>query len=246
MNGPELGSVRVVFLDAGHTLLRPDPAVELRYASTAARFGIASDAAAIRERFARLWREGRAEREAGLFRTDGEGTKRFWRGFVARVFEPWIGQGDPFDELFEALYHEFATRAAWRLFDDALPVLEALRAAGLRLAVLSNWDLRLRELLDRLDVTPFFDVIVISAEVGYEKPSPLIFAHALEAMNASPGEALHVGDSLEEDVAGALSAGLAAVHLDRRAEGPRTAELPGLGPYLVLPSLAALRQALGR
>ncbi len=240
MTGPDLGRVRVVFLDAGHTLLRPDPAVELRYASTAARFGIRGDPAAIRERFGRLWREGRAEREAGLYRTDAEGTERFWRGFVARVFEPWTGGGEAFDRFFEALYEEFTTPAAWRLFDDALPCLESLRGAGLRLAVVSNWDLRLRDLLDRLGVSPLFEATVISAEVGFEKPAPQIFARALEAMAALPSETLHVGDSLEDDVAGALGAGLDAAHLDRRAPATAPAELPGLGRYLVTPSLAAL------
>ncbi len=67
-------------------------------------------------------------------------------------------------------------------------------AAGLKLAVVSNFDTRLRPLLDALELSPLFDTIVVSAEVGAEKPNPLLFETACSQLGIDPEEALHVGD----------------------------------------------------
>jgi putative hydrolase of the HAD superfamily len=98
---------------------------------------------------------------------------------------------------------------------DAYPevpaVLEALRAGGARLAVVSNWDVSLHDVLERTGVRPLVDAVVISAELGAAKPDPAIFRAALGRLGAGAQGALHVGDSVEHDVAGARAAGLEAV-----------------------------------
>jgi putative hydrolase of the HAD superfamily len=98
---------------------------------------------------------------------------------------------------------------------DAYPevpaVLEALRAGGARLAVVSNWDVSLHDVLERTGVRPLVDAVVISAELGAAKPDPAIFRAALGRLSAGADGALHVGDSVEHDVAGARAAGLEAV-----------------------------------
>jgi putative hydrolase of the HAD superfamily len=102
-------------------------------------------------------------------------------------------------------------------FADVAPALRALRDCGCRLVVVSNWDVSLHDVLARLGLARLVDGIVTSAETGVRKPSPEIFRRA-RALAATP-VAIHVGDSLEEDVAGARAAGIEPV-LIRRDGGP--------------------------
>jgi putative hydrolase of the HAD superfamily len=102
-------------------------------------------------------------------------------------------------------------------FPDAAPALVALRAAGLRLAVVSNWDCSLRSVLSDLGLAAAVDAVVVSAQAGAAKPDGAIFAAALEELRCRAPAAVFVGDSLETDVAGARSAGLRAFLLDRSA-----------------------------
>jgi putative hydrolase of the HAD superfamily len=85
--------------------------------------------------------------------------------------------------------------------------LARLRALGLELAVVGNWDLRLPEHLDRLGLAPFFSAVVSSASAGAAKPDPRPFLAALELVAVSPERALHVGDSAADED-GARAAGL--------------------------------------
>jgi putative hydrolase of the HAD superfamily len=115
------------------------------------------------------------------------------------------------EELTEALLDSLR----FTPFPDAAPALAALRAAGLRLAVVSNWDCSLRSVLAELGLAGAVDAIVVSAEAGALKPEAAIFRSALEQLRREPHEAVFVGDSLETDVYGARAAGLRALLLDR-------------------------------
>ena len=119
---------------------------------------------------------------------------------------------------------------------DAAPALRKLRDGGLRLAVASNWDASLPEVLERAGLRELVDAVVASAAVGAAKPDPALFHAALEAVGASPAEALHVGDSFERDVAGARSAGVRAVLLARDGR-PGAAGVAAIGSLGELPSL---------
>jgi putative hydrolase of the HAD superfamily len=103
-------------------------------------------------------------------------------------------------------------------FPDAVRLLERARVAGRRTIVVSNWDVSLAEVLERSGLAPLLDGVVVSAAVGAAKPSPAIFARALELAGTSAADCLHVGDSLTEDVAGARAVGIEAVLLDRRGD----------------------------
>jgi putative hydrolase of the HAD superfamily len=81
--------------------------------------------------------------------------------------------------------------------------------------VVSNWDVSLHDVLERTGLRPLVDAVVISAELGVAKPDPAIFAAALERLGVAAGDALHVGDSVEHDVAGARAAGIDAVLVAR-------------------------------
>ena len=98
-------------------------------------------------------------------------------------------------------------------------MLRALRDAGCRLAVVSNWDAALSDVLGALGLLPFFDVVVASAPEGRSKPDPELFRRALDRLGVAPGDAVHVGDSEEHDVLGARAAGVEPVLLRRGGGG---------------------------
>jgi putative hydrolase of the HAD superfamily len=104
-------------------------------------------------------------------------------------------------------------------YPDAAPALAALAGRGMRLVCVSNWDISLPDVLARCGLADAFDGVVTSAGSGARKPDPAIFAAALDLAGCSADEALHVGDTLEEDVAGAGAAGISALLLDREGGG---------------------------
>ena len=120
-----------------------------------------------------------------------------------------------------------------RPYPEVPGVLAELGDMGIARVVVSNWDASLREVLDRTGLTALLDGIVISAEVGAAKPDPAIFASALTVAGARPDEAVHVGDTVEADVAGARAAGLRALYLDRSgADTDAMASLTGLPGFV--------------
>jgi putative hydrolase of the HAD superfamily len=108
-------------------------------------------------------------------------------------------------------------------YPDAPPALRELRGRGLSLVVASNWDCSLRDVLAGAGLAPLLDGVVTSAEVGARKPDPALFGAALQVARSDPAGAVHVGDSLPNDVQGARAAGIRAVLMDRDggAQAPR-------------------------
>ena len=104
-------------------------------------------------------------------------------------------------------------------YPDAAPGLAGLRAHGLRLVCVSNWDCSLGAVLDRCGLGERLDGAVSSAEAGARKPDPAIFSRALELAGCAAEEAVHVGDSPEEDIEGARAAGIRALLIDREGGG---------------------------
>jgi putative hydrolase of the HAD superfamily len=127
------------------------------------------------------------------------------------------------------------------LFPDALAALDAANEHG-RVAVITNGPSKEQRLkLERTGLLDRFEVIAISGEVGHEKPAAEIFAHTLSRIGIAPEAALHIGDSLRYDVAGARAAGLTAVWLNRRGlERDAAAE-----PHHEVPDLEAFAALLG-
>ncbi|KAI7992931.1 Haloacid dehalogenase-like hydrolase domain-containing protein 3 [Camellia lanceoleosa] len=111
-------------------------------------------------------------------------------------------------QYFEELYNYYTTEKAWHLCDpDAEKVFKTLRNAGVKLAVVSNFDTRLRPVLRALNCDYWFDVVAVSAEVEAEKPNPTIFIKACELLGVKPEDAVHVGDDRRNDLWGARDAG---------------------------------------
>lgn len=114
----------------------------------------------------------------------------------------------------EELRELWRSGRALRLFPDTLDTLKSLRDRGYRLAVVSNWDDTLDEVLTRLSVRRYFEEVFCSYLLGTEKPDPRIFQHALRTMNVQAQSAWHIGDSPESDVTGARNVGIHPVLID--------------------------------
>src|SRR5918994_937152 len=138
-------------------------------------------------------------------------------GTLVELEPPWV-------HLREALGGEVGVETLmgaidFGAFPDAVPALTGLRERGLRLVCVSNWDCALPEVLERCGLAHLVDGTVTSALAGARKPDPAIFAPALELARCGPDEALHVGDTPEEDLDAARAAGIRALLLDREGEG---------------------------
>lgn len=215
-------NIEAITFDVGGTLIEPWPSVGHVYAAVAGEYGVPGlSPEDLDLRFLDAWSalDGRAE------------SKEDWACIVRATFEGLGPFAHP-EALFESLYARFVEPGSWRIFDDVVPTLTALKERGFRLGVLSNWDNRLRPLLDRLELTAFFDVVVVSCEVGYRKPAPEIFQHAAQALNLAPHRILHVGDSPELDLEGAARAGLRAFGIRRNTSAAGHRWIPSLGALL--------------
>jgi putative hydrolase of the HAD superfamily len=213
-----LPRIRAVSFDAGGTLIQVSPSVGHIYVEVAARHGVKGlSAALLNRRFAAAWR---AAKRFSYSRSD-------WTKLVDATFRG-LTDRPPSQTFFAKLYARFAEPDAWRVFGDVVSTLEALVARGLKLGVISNWDERLRPLLERLRVASYFEVIVVSREVGCAKPSCAIFEHAVQTLELPPAAVLHVGDDRLMDVGGAQAAGLSALLLNRTARAAKEGRITSL------------------
>src|SRR3954451_19654647 len=196
---------RAILLDALGTLLSFEPpAPHLRAALRTRGYDASADAAAaaIRAEIAYY----RAHLHEGVDAVALAGL----RARCADAMRPAL-PGVPAGVLLEALLDALRFFA----YPDAAPALRALRAAGVRTVVVSNWDHSLHERLAETGLAPLVDGALASAEVGAAKPERAIFAAALELAGAEPHDAWHVGDTPEADVEGARAGGLRPVVVGR-------------------------------
>lgn len=213
------GVVRVVFFDAGGTLIRTRLSVGEIYARRARDFGARADPEQLEQGFRRAFADAPPLAFPGVPPAELLAHEQgWWRDIVRRAFPADAFPPGAFEPCFQALFEDFARPAAWEVFADVVPTLRALQARGLRLGVISNFDARLLPLFEGLGLSRLFDTLTFSSGAGAAKPDARIFQHALALHGARPEEALHVGDSAREDVEGALAAGLRALRV--RGEGP--------------------------
>lgn len=111
-------------------------------------------------------------------------------------------------------FHELA------FFSEARAALAAVRAqqgvAGRRVGIITNGPADVqRPKVELLGVEELVDFVVVSGEFGVHKPNPAIFREALRLGDAPADEAIYIGDSVEEDVTGARTAGLSTIWVNR-------------------------------
>jgi putative hydrolase of the HAD superfamily len=221
--GADAGAViRAVLFDAAGTLIEVAEPVGETYARCARGAGLTVSATALESAFRAVFPAAPPLAFPGAAPAALADLERDW--WRRRVLETFARAGlasprDALERAFDAAFAHFARASAWRLFDDVRPSIEALRERGIRLAVVSNFDGRLRRILRELGLADAFEAIVLSSECGFAKPDPRIFEAALTAVGADAGSTLHVGDSLGDDVVAARRAGIAAVRIERGAAG---------------------------
>ena len=212
--------IKAIFFDAAGTLIHLSGSVGYHYALTGERVGLLVDAAALDRAFADSWKKMPARPAIEGPREDDD--KGWWRALVNHVIDevaPGIRELD-LDAFYEVAYSHFAETGVWELYPEVIEVLAQLRPR-FDLAVVSNFDGRLRVILEQLGVTQFFSHIFLSSELGADKPDPLIYERALKLSGLAPNETLHVGDDPVRDWQGAKAAGLSLFRLERRRNSLR-------------------------
>ena len=205
---------KTIFFDAAGTLIYLPKSVGQHYALVGNRVGLVLDADALDRAFVTSWKQMPTRPAIDGPREDDD--KGWWRELVKRVLDqvaPGTAELDR-DAFFEAAYSHFAEPGVWDLYPEAAEVLELLRAR-FDLAVISNFDGRLRMILEHLGVSPLFSHVFLSSELGADKPDPEIYRRALQLSGAAPNETLHVGDDPVRDWKGARAAGLSVFQLER-------------------------------
>jgi putative hydrolase of the HAD superfamily len=231
---------RAILFDAGFTLIFHDGA---RLAAYAAKGGVTVDAAAL-EQAERALRAEFRETEGIVMRTHADGGFSWHQHLYRRLLAlaGVSGEADALDNAAAVMLREHRASNAWRRIGTGVrDALERLRAANFKLAVVSNSEGTIEQMLTEIDLRDLFDAVVDSAVVGVTKPEPRIFQIALARLGVSPAEALMVGDSPSADIGGAQNAGVRAALIDPYdfypwCRAPRFKDVPALTDALLASS----------
>jgi putative hydrolase of the HAD superfamily len=218
-------SLKVIFFDAVGTLFYLPKGVGAHYSEGARRHGCEIPAEVLQAAFVAVYREMPARPATREARPDDD--KGWWKELVGRVLdrcEPGIGRMDR-GAFFEDVYGEFSMPGVWKLFPETKETLDALHG-HFRLGIISNFDGRLRAILGHLGIADRFEHVVISSEVGADKPDPWIFQRALSMAGVSAEEVLYAGDDPVRDWRGGEALGLRTFRLERPGNSLR--ELVGM------------------
>jgi putative hydrolase of the HAD superfamily len=172
--------------------------------------------------------------------------------YTRHIIEQMGGRGGDVDACAREIYVEWAACQHFELYEEVPAVLRALAASGIRLGLISNSHRCLASFQVHFELDGLIAATVSSSEHGFMKPHPSIFAAALQLVDVSAAQAVMVGDSVRQDIDGALGAGMRAILL-HRGEGthPRESELTGRGVPVIrsleeLPALVGIyNQELG-
>lgn len=196
----------IVFFDAAGTLVRAAEPIGQTYAKLAWHYGVKADPELIHRGFKAAWKT--FHDTAGTPDRPPRSSYDWWKALVR---ETWkispLPESFPFEDYFSELFEMFGRPELWRTFPEVEIVLERLKGEGIRRGVLSNWDARLRRILAGQELEGYFDAVVISGEVGFEKPDPAMFRKAQEVAGVGAAEAMLIGDDPTMDGKGAAAAG---------------------------------------
>jgi putative hydrolase of the HAD superfamily len=215
-----------VLFDAAGTLIAPAEPVGETYSRLAREHGVALSAAHIDDAFRRVFAAAPANVHPGEPRERaGELERAWWRARVRETFLAADGTARfrDFEAYFAALWAHFARGAAWRERAGASEALRALRSSGRHLAIVSNFDQRLRPILRDLALAELFEQIVIPVDCGAAKPSRAIFDACLARLGLPASACVYVGDHARLDVEASHAAGLTPIDV---AELATLADLP--------------------
>ena len=208
--------VKAVFFDVGSTLLFPSPDVPETFTAAACERGheVALEDARRAMPLADAYYDQEYLRDGDFWCSHDRATA-VWKDMYKLIAHE-LGLGHDAAGIADDTHDQYRRAHHWGLYEDVLPCLKALKAAGLRLGIISNWDAELELLIRELRLLPYFDVVMASAAVGYRKPNPRIFEEALAEMGVEASCAVHVGDLPEADGA-AADVGIRPIIIDRHS-----------------------------
>ena len=206
--------IKAIFFDAVGTLFRLTNTVGDHYAYVGRQLGLNLDAQNLDRAFHTAWKQ--MPQRAAIDGPRENDDKGWWHELVDLVLERVALTLSEFDRdnFFEIAYEHFAEAGVWELYPEVSGVLEQLRPR-FQLAVISNFDGRLRFILQHLGISKFFSQVFISSDFGVDKPDPEIYRRAVSLMKLHPNEVLHVGDDPQRDWEASSAAGLSVFRLDR-------------------------------
>ena len=233
-----LPTPEVVIFDLDYTLLRPSDQFEAPgYVRTGARFGLALDPARWPQAERAAYGAAAARREAtGLVHDDG------LLPVIAHAIIDGLGGGPAaaVEKAVQAIIVAWSRAENFGLYEDVLPCLDALKAAGIRMALLSNaLGHGVEEIVAHFALDDYMAAAVSSLETGAVKPAPRMFSTLFGLLGVAPADAVMVGDSVEDDVKGAVACGCPAILLDR-AGRRRDVTVPRIEGLAELPAALGL------
>jgi putative hydrolase of the HAD superfamily len=212
--------IKAIFFDAAGTLFHLTQTVGDHYALVGSEVGLTLDAPQLDRAFYAAWKQMPPRTAIDGPRPNDD--KDWWRELVNLVLDqvaPSLSEFDG-DNFFEIAYAHFAEPSVWELYPEVVDVLEKLQPR-FQLAVISNFDGRLRFILGHLGISKYFAHVFISSELGADKPDPEIFCRAVKLIDLKPNQVLHVGDDSDRDWKAAAEAGLSVFKLDHEKNSLR-------------------------
>lgn len=209
---------KVIFLDAVGTLFGAKESIGALYAQVALQFGVNAEISLLEKAFYKSFQAAPPACFPGVnFDDIPQREFEWWYEVSKATFQGagYFSEFANFDGFFEKLFNYFATAEPWFVYPDVVPALENWRLVGFELGVVSNFDSRLYQVLESLNLAGYFSSVTISTQVGAAKPDEKVFVTALKKHNCLGVEACHIGDSFKDDYCGAKSAGLQAILIHR-------------------------------
>ena len=222
--------LKAVFFDVDFTLIYPGPMFRAEgYRAFCARYGMEVDPS----KFERAVASAAALLES---QEDTPYDADIYIAYTRHIIEQMDGRGDALDACARELYRECAACRHFELYDEVPGVLRELAGAGIRIGLISNSHRCLASFQSHFELQGLISAAISSSEHGLMKPHPSIFLAALQLVDVAPADAVMVGDSVRQDVEGALRAGMRAILLHRGHTPP---------PECAVPIIGSLRELTG-
>ncbi len=246
-----MNRLKVIFFDAAGTLFHVKGSVGEVYLEYAKKYGVEgteSMRAALHAAFERAFGDAPSPIFAVNDPVELKRCERLWWFDVVHAVFYRVGMFEKFDDYFEEVFQAFDGARHWTLYPETQEVLKAVKGKGVEIGIISNFDTRLFNVLRGLGIADLFDTVTISSLVKAAKPAPHIFKVALAKHAVDPDEAVHVGDTVRDDVEGARQAGLVPVWLDRGSRSGQQDSVSGSQGHTIhsLESLPDLVEALDK
>jgi REG-2-like HAD superfamily hydrolase len=218
--------IKAVCFDFYNTLATYDPPREHVYANIASELGVKVEEKALFKSLSAADIYYRDENSRWpIDKRPPEEKIAFYADYATRIFSG-AGADISKDAALQVLGKLRTYNWKFKIYEDTLPTLKALKERGLTIGLISNVAQDMEHVYKELGIQPYLSFKVTSAEVGYDKPKPGIFLAALSKAKVKPAETIHIGDQYDLDIVGARGVGITGILLDRNNHFPEITDCP--------------------